>query len=229
MQDNEYKRKRKAGLHKEISSIFKGVPIPGGGGAQQPSGAATPEQSEQGPVRPPAPEPGPPRVKPRQPVPKETTGKSRWQQTWQKIKNKLFKPQEGVSSTRQKTMVILVPVLFIALIFVLIPVFKRPPRKIPKPSGVEPTEVATEAERKIDWQIPAPYPTGIRDPMKPGTAMTAGPNGERPGAGRVKLIVKGIVYSEDNPVAVIGTQLVHEGDKVSNATIIKINQDHVEF
>ncbi|GAI39939.1 unnamed protein product, partial [marine sediment metagenome] len=43
------------------------------------------------------------------------------------------------------------------------------------------------------------------------------------------LIVKGIVYNEDNSSAVIGVQIVHEGDKVSGVTIIKINEKSVDF
>jgi hypothetical protein len=43
------------------------------------------------------------------------------------------------------------------------------------------------------------------------------------------IAVKGIVYSKDNPSAVIGSQIVHEGDKVSGATIVKINEKSVDF
>jgi hypothetical protein len=42
------------------------------------------------------------------------------------------------------------------------------------------------------------------------------------------IVIKGIVYSE-RPAAVIGTQIVHQGDKVSGATVIKINENNVEF
>jgi hypothetical protein len=46
--------------------------------------------------------------------------------------------------------------------------------------------------------------------------------------GNGDLVVKGIVYSE-HPSAVIGTQIAHQGDKVSGATVIKINKNDVEF
>jgi hypothetical protein len=42
-------------------------------------------------------------------------------------------------------------------------------------------------------------------------------------------IVKGILYSADNPAAIIGTQIVHAGDKISGATVVKINKGSVEF
>ena len=38
----------KAGLHKEISSIFKGVPIPQTDGGQEPSGTPAPERTGYG-------------------------------------------------------------------------------------------------------------------------------------------------------------------------------------
>jgi len=41
--------------------------------------------------------------------------------------------------------------------------------------------------------------------------------------------VAGILYSEDRPIAVIGTQSVHEGDVVHGAKIVKIYKHKVEF
>ena len=41
--------------------------------------------------------------------------------------------------------------------------------------------------------------------------------------------MKGIVYSKDDPSAVIGNRIVHEGDEVLGVTIIKINEKSVEF
>ena len=43
------------------------------------------------------------------------------------------------------------------------------------------------------------------------------------------LVVRGILFSRDNPSAVVGTEVVHEGDKVLGATIVRINKDSVEF
>ena len=107
-------------------------------------------------------------------------------------------------------------------ISVLISVFSTLSRKINKSSTNEMAGVTIPAGSEIDGQIPASYPTMLRDPMQFGPATaTQGETG--------KLIVKGIVYSEDNPSAVIGSQIVHEGDEVSGATVVKINKDSVEF
>ena len=46
---------------------------------------------------------------------------------------------------------------------------------------------------------------------------------------RYGRMLQGILYSEDDPTAVIGTQVVHEGEKILDVTIVKINKDKVEF
>ena len=45
----------------------------------------------------------------------------------------------------------------------------------------------------------------------------------------IKLVVNGIIYSLENPSAVVANQIVYEGDKVLGAAIVKINRDSVEF
>jgi len=81
---------------------------------------------------------------------------------------------------------------------------------------------AVASPKDIDWQIPEPYPTTLRDPMQIGsTGTTAVQTSE--------LVVKGIVYSEDNPSAVVGNEIVHEGEEVMGAIVVKINSDSVVF
>lgn len=82
------------------------------------------------------------------------------------------------------------------------------------------TTVAFSSE--IDRQIPGFRPTRLRNPMEFG--------GSKAGQDETgEIIVRGILYSEDNPSAVIGRRIVYEGDEVSGATIVKINEDSVEF
>ena len=245
--------KRKAGLQKEISTIFKGIPIQKDGTVGQPSGAPAPQRLdyEQRPqqdkqkehiepasaLKPlvpsqptaPAPEPqrpaqppktAPPRPKARPAV--KTQKQMPWQKTFEQIKNKLFKPKPGVSITRQKAMALSVPGLFIVLIFVFIQVFNTPSRKTAGAHQINPSNTAAGAGNEINWQIPQPYPVALRDPTQFGSATAAVTRTDG-------LIVKGIVYSQDDPSAVIGTRIVHEGDKILDATVVKINRDSVEF
>lgn len=246
--------KRSAGLHKQVWEIFDGVPLPKDDGAEETLAAPTPERPdyERHPKRdkervetPASPKPAAPshltpttpKAQEQQPVrlpPKAAPAKQRaanaavkslkqipWQQKWEQISGKLFAPKQGVSDTKQKATVILVLVLFIALIFVFSRVLSTPSHKIAEAQSFGPTG-NVGGSNKIDWQIPNPYPTALRDPMQFGSVATA--QTETSG-----LIVKGIVYNEDNSSAVIGVQIVHEGDKVSGVTIIKINEKSVDF
>ena len=338
----------KAGLHKEISSIFKGVPIPQTDGGQEPSGTPAPERSSytepkqptpepqqpcDAPVqertgyvepKPPTPEPQQPcdapvqertsytepkqptpepqqpkapkpsqatqslpkgapehtgDTEPKQPAPdfgelsrvepqkpkapkpyqamqslpkstgaqqpkadiddiekkvsqKRTTVKISRQTFRQQITNKLFTPKPGVSATKQKAMVVTMPLLFIFLIFMLLKggVFGTSVRKTEASAEDNVSSVATVGlNTKIDWKIPASYPTTLRDPMQLGPVATAQTETETETRTFVKLIVKGIVYTEDNPSAVIGSQIVHEGEEIQGVTIVKISKDSVEF
>ena len=103
-------------------------------------------------------------------------------------------------------------------------VLGTPSPRTTRPVSFGPTNAVVTSVHEIDWQIPAPYPTTLRDPMQVASATTATAQIE-PGG----LIVRGIVYSEDNPSAVIGAKIVHEGDEVSGVTVVKINKDNVEF
>jgi uncharacterized membrane protein len=44
-----------------------------------------------------------------------------------------------------------------------------------------------------------------------------------------KVAIKGILYSEDNPSALIGETIVAEGDIIDGVKVVKINRDTVEF
>jgi len=242
----------RAGLQKRVSSVFRGVPIPQNNKAQKPSGDSAQDRTGNIPPAPVSPEqqaPQSPLIKKLQlseesfekaarakqsqikinPIVK-TTGRSLWQQ----IKYKLFTPKPGVSSTRQKAMVILVPVLSIAMIFALRQVLSTAPRKTEGATNSNTPAVvaANDSDNEIDWQIPEPLPAVTRDPIKlPDQGDTQndeqnGTNGET--KKRIETI-KDIVYSDDKPSAVIGNLIVYVGDKVNGAAVVKINRDSVEF
>ena len=242
--------KYKAGLHREVSAIFNGVSLPKDDGAQQSSATPAPRHQDYFAPKPPVPEPparkpsapshmtptkpklkqpplqSPPKAAPAKQPKADTTIKAAghipWQRTLEQIKSKLFAPKPGVNTTRQRMMVILAPVLFIVLIFMFVQVFSTPSRKITGPGTFEPVKAAAAgSDSKVDWQVPEPYPTRLRDPMQFGSVTAQTETGG--------LIVKGIVHSKNNPCAVIGDQIIHQGDKVLDAVIIKINENSVEF
>jgi len=177
---------------RSVFSVLDTTPLREESTAQEP--AHEPERADYAPSQPPVPGPQTsPTPRPQQPSwTRAEAAKSKQleadiateashsqglrQQMQEQTKNKFFAAKPGVSTTRQKTIMILVPILLAVLIFVLIRV------------SLAPTV-----------------------------------------AGGGNLIVKGILYNEDNPSAIVNNQIVYEGDKISGAAIIKINRGSVKF
>jgi hypothetical protein len=139
----------------------------------------------------------------------------------QTIQEKLLAPKPGVDPRRQKMTIFLIPVLFVILIVVFTQVFKSPAKNINAAASTEAPAVV-QISKEIKWQMPELYPENLRDPMKRGSVTTA----------RVvynDIMVKGILYSQDNPAALIAEEIVHEGDQIFGATVIKINKENVRF
>jgi len=149
---------------------------------------------------------------------------------WGQITNKLFAPKPGVSTTKQKVMVVMVPVLFIFLLIFVFRggVFGTSENKAEAGDENNASSVASAGlNAQIDWKIPETYPKTLRDPMRLGPVERAPDQNES--GGLVELTVKSILYSEDKSSAVIGNSIVHEGEQIRGVSIIKINRDNVKF
>jgi hypothetical protein len=240
--------KKRTGLQSEIAGIFSGVPVPKKGGSRSQPGGPAPKPGGSVIPKPVAPQPITPKPmapvipapqKPVEPLPavprpKVVEVKVPEQVTRQippkiprRRKDKLFAPKAGVSSSRQKTGIILFVLLSIALVIVL----ARPylaSRRNPSPSqtaGKTNTENSTRANIKIDWPMPTVYSANLRDPMELGSRQQI--RAETSDG----LEVIGIVVSEDLRQAIIGTKTVLEGDIVpgTKVRVKKINLNSVEF
>lgn len=157
---------------------------------------------------------------------------------WQQIKDRLFTPKPGTSPARQKAMVIMIPILAIIMIFAFRQVLSKSPRKTKGAENEDTPAVVSNAGsgHEIDWEIPEPITAMSRDPIKlpeqtdpenPEQNTEENETEDKPGQ-RV-ITIRDIVYSHDRPSAVIGTKIVYVGDKVNDATILKINRDSIEF
>ncbi len=149
---------------------------------------------------------------------------------WQQIKGKLFREEPGVNNTKQKIMIILIPVLFIIMIFMFRQVLSKAPRETKGSTNDDsPVAKTVGSDSEIDWRIPEPIPMKMRDPIKPGV-VTVIPNTEQTDSNNTGMLsVRGILYSQDKPSAVIGDKIVHLNDKIDNATIVQIDRDFVVF
>ncbi len=142
---------------------------------------------------------------------------------WEQVKTKLLTPKRGTSQTKQKIMILAMPVLIVVLLLVVVNAVKKPAGTAAKPS--KNATAAVVSSGKINWEMPAVIPDNLRNPMAFGAAPTA----QNKEAVASKPIVKGIVYSADNPCAVVGDRIVSAGDTVGDAKVVKINPDSVEF
>lgn len=238
--------KQKSGLHKQISSIFSGVPIPKKDDAEQSSSTATQEAPTYGPpshlsgkgveappvLKPPAKDapaetPKPDEKIPAAPAPAPVIKIKRSHPAWLEqiqhlIQDKFFAPQPGVSPARQKATVVLVPIMFIGMVLAFYKVLGGPGTTT-EIKDIKPSNAIATSAGMIDWQIPEAYPTTLRDPMQFGKVPTDTQTDTD------NIEIKGILYSDENSSAIIGTEIIHEGGTVSGATVVKINKDSVEF
>ncbi len=233
--------KHKSGLHKEISSIFSGVPLPNNNNADNgPVMNVEPKDNTAGHIPPrPSVSVKPPQISSQEPVKAAAKVKARpapahkaeqlkklrkyVNEFRQLVKVKLLTPQEGVTPAKHMATLILIPALFLVAVFV----FGRLLLK----SGMRGNKIQDDAtaaallgpKTEIEWQKPLVYPANLRDPMRKASeqGLAAGPAGD--------VIVRGIVWSEDTPAAIIGTQIIYQGQTVNDATVVKISRDSVEF
>jgi hypothetical protein len=150
--------------------------------------------------------------------------------SWKQITDKLFARNADAGTTKQKATVAMVPVLFVVLLIFVFKggIFGTSVHNAEAGEENNNPGVASAAlNNQIDWEIPEPYPATLRDPTQLGSVVT-GTNQNEPRE-LVKLIVKSILYSDDNPSAIIDNRIVHEGDQIQNASIIKISKVGVEF
>ncbi|HNS21602.1 MAG TPA: hypothetical protein PKH24_13945 [Sedimentisphaerales bacterium] len=144
---------------------------------------------------------------------------------------KYASPEDGAG--RQKVMIVLIPILAVALLYLL----KNPlsgstvakaqdTKQIPE---VAPTKAP---DIEIAWELPPLYQPGGRDPMRlpvPAVVVTVEEPVVAPAQIDLDLVVTGILHSEDRPAAIIGTAVAHEGEQISGATVKKIEKNGVEF
>ena len=159
----------------------------------------------------------------------ETTAHIQGSGIWQQIKGRLFKEEPGVNNTRQKVMVILIPILFIIMVFMFRQVLSKNPQKTEGATDGYSPVTTVHSDNVIEWRIPEPMPMQIRDPIKPRTQNAVSNTWQTDSNNIGILNVRGILYSQDKPSAVIGNRIVHLNDKIDNATIIQIDREFVVF
>jgi len=125
---------------------------------------------------------------------------------------------------KQLKMVVLMGILSVVLVAVLFFAFSGSPApKTAAANGTQPASAPTASGQQTAWTQPEPWPEEIRDPMSKEKAALQTQSGGGP------FHVKGIVFSQTRPSAIIGDQIVFIGDTINGATIIAIQKETVEF
>jgi len=138
---------------------------------------------------------------------------------------------QELGSGRQKVMMALIPILALVLLYLSKnPLMRSSPAQAQEEPRAEVAPVAM-SDVELTWEIPPLYQPNGRDPMRrpaPSVPVTEVPAPE-PLRQYASFVVTGILHSEDRPVAIVDTILVHEGKQIFGATVVKIEKDAVQF
>lgn len=247
--------RRKAGLHKRVSSIFEDLHVSGRNDGnppqpdqpevtpQQPSPTKEVNKPEQPSTPPQQPSPTKEAVKPVEPSKEHQTEnqhkKTETQTPKPPVQKEVIKPKSSSvrhihESSKQKKYRInhrIVAASIVALCIISVGVavstFGMDIFKGVIVRGNQPQDSMMASEEiltKIDWTLPDELPHDMRDIMSI-TRSAAVVYEEEKNA----IIVRGILFSKDDPSAIIGLEIVHVGDEIMGAKIAKITRKAVEF
>ncbi len=141
-------------------------------------------------------------------------------------------PAGRFRNVRQNAMMGMVPVLALTLVVLLKNPLKSSSSAETPSASVNAGTPLVDSDIEIPWEVPALIQAGGRDPMRsPGRSVTEAVEGPAvdPSPSHAELVVTGILYSPDRPSAIVDTHLVREGQRISGATVKKIDADGVEF
>ena len=219
---------RKSGLHKQVAFIFEGAPESDGTPTAPAENADECVPARRGfhpdrAVSRPTPAPkGAPAV---QSTVSSKTGAA-------VVTKKSRHAEADGAARRQKTMTLLVGVLSVVFLGVMVISFGGIGQSTAAPAVQEELPAAVPVS-KFDpdgWVFPEPLPAQMRNPMvipKPPVVL-ADPESD-PAEEEESLAVRGIVHSHARPSAIIGDQIVVEGQMLRGVKVIKITPEAVEF
>lgn len=149
------------------------------------------------------------------------------------VKARLFSSTSKNSCNKQQQTKMAMLVAVLGAIFVSVLIFSlgstpsnAAAAKSSQAQAVSSAGITPENAGVNTWKMPEAYPADLRDPMKPSSHKTS--NGADTGADS-SIVVRGIVYSENKPTAIISGQIVSQGDIIAGIKVTKIEKDCVEF
>ena len=247
---------RKSGLHKEIASIFDGVPVPSNDVLSE-EAQTSDEQIEQPQQDTPAVSQttdssllqrmnaDPSDTPPADPIPVIQVGRpmplqkskitAKTATTKPALSAKLKKAVFGSNAIdpRQKKAGVLVGILslvFGVVMFISLGGVGKTQAAAADAEGDNTAEQTQTAENTAQqWQRPEPLPQNLRDATTPVSNAASEQNTAIATEGSDQWVVKGIVFSQTKPSAIINNQILSEGDTLDGITVVKISKETVEF
>lgn len=235
----------KSGLHKQVSSIFDGVPRPDNPSAR--SGSVLRRLMDDEPTAAPSSSSSAPTAQSQtpasalcasrpKPVPKAVcAAEPSWLKTaLQSLTQTKKRDDSHPTERRQKVMIMLVVVLsivFAATLTVTLGGLGQSTSNTVPTDPDQDVEQSAQLPKPIDpdtWTFPEPLPAMGRDPMvisEPAIVLTGGESAEAV----PQWTVQGIVYSSEKPSAIINEQVVLVGQSVNGAKVVRILPRLVEF
>lgn len=136
-----------------------------------------------------------------------------------------------VGNAGRKMLVVSTAVLAVIMVLVYRYGFHSTPQETKASTNVRPAgpEVA-DADNEINWQVPERLPVLMMDSKeKPDQKDTRNAEPDQSNQQTGPMDLRSILFSSPNPSAVIGTRIVHVGDKIDDVTVVGIARGHVEF
>jgi type II secretory pathway component PulC len=129
---------------------------------------------------------------------------------------------------RQKKMTIMVGVLSLVFAVVLVISLGGLGGGRTRVAGKENSQKDTGQLKPMNgyqWHTPQPLPAQLRNPM----VRRAEQIGQNTASAGGPMLVKGIVFSKNNPTAIIDSRVVAQGESIDGVKVVTINKDSVEF
>ncbi|MBN1974826.1 MAG: hypothetical protein JW787_14395 [Sedimentisphaerales bacterium] len=150
-----------------------------------------------------------------------------------KIKSKLFHGKSNAEGKRQKIMMVMIPILFVVMVFLFRQVLSKPPQSTEGNTNENDAVAGVNKSSygEIEWQIPDPLPLKIRNSSASEQNTSDNP-GDETITGNIEngiMYVQSILYSNDNPSVVIGNKIIYLNQKVNGAAVVEIHKDYIVF
>jgi len=149
-----------------------------------------------------------------------------------RIRKVVFGSNKGSLDARQKKMAGLVGVLGVVFGVVMFISLGGVGQTKAAPGTDAPQEPVIQSHGKKaaqDWTNPQPLPADLRDATATASRKTTSAGDVYDTSGSGDLVVKGIVFSQKKPSAIINNEIRTEGQTINGVTIVRITKNAVEF